>query len=153
MERDDWKSSKNLFDVLPRAGARRVNENVETFLHVAVGLRKDIQLKDKDGYTALSVVAISGTKDMAEALTMTILRQNHSSQPWKEMIGRALKTSLMSFQDQAGARRVNENVETFLHVAVRLRIEYFVFVLVKLMHPKDLQLKDKDGYMAEVKPW
>ncbi|PIA41769.1 hypothetical protein AQUCO_02200301v1, partial [Aquilegia coerulea] len=82
MEREDWKSFKNLFDVLPRAGARKVNDERETLLHLAVRSRKeifvlelvrlmlpkDLMLKDKDGYTALSLVAISGTKDMAEAM-------------------------------------------------------------------------------------
>ncbi|PIA50625.1 hypothetical protein AQUCO_01200078v1 [Aquilegia coerulea] len=82
MERDDLKSFKDLFNVLPRAGARRVNQYGETFLHVAVHIRKeifalelvklmlpkDLQLKDNDGYTALSLAAINGTKDMAEAM-------------------------------------------------------------------------------------
>ncbi|KAF5194893.1 Ankyrin repeat family protein [Thalictrum thalictroides] len=82
MERDDWKSFKNLFEVLPRAGERKVNHERETLLHLAVRSRKevfvlelvnlmvskDLMLKDKDGYTALSLVAISGTKDMAEAM-------------------------------------------------------------------------------------
>ncbi|PIA41762.1 hypothetical protein AQUCO_02200297v1 [Aquilegia coerulea] len=87
MERDDWKSFKSLLDVLPGAEARKVNEEGETFLHLAVTSGKeqfvielaklmspkDLMLTDQDGYTALSLVAISGTKEMAEIM----VEKNH----------------------------------------------------------------------------
>ncbi|PIA41759.1 hypothetical protein AQUCO_02200296v1, partial [Aquilegia coerulea] len=82
MERDDWKTFKSLLHVLSGAEGRKVNKEGETFLHLAVANGKalfvielaklmspeDLVLTDRDGYTALSLVAISGTKEMAEIM-------------------------------------------------------------------------------------
>ncbi|PIA32837.1 hypothetical protein AQUCO_04300042v1 [Aquilegia coerulea] len=87
MERDDWKSFKSLLDILPGEEARKVNEEGETFLHLAVASGKeqfvielaklmspkDLVLTDQDGYTALSLAAVSGTKEMAEIM----VERNH----------------------------------------------------------------------------
>ncbi|KAF5190564.1 Ankyrin repeat-containing protein [Thalictrum thalictroides] len=82
MDKDNWNCFKDYVYVLPGAKARKVNEEGETFLHLAVARGKeqfvkglvnlmspeDLLLTDKYGYTALSLAAISGTKEMAEIM-------------------------------------------------------------------------------------